>query len=471
VRTFLVWLFVAGVSLVAAPQAQAEAKRALLVGINEYQNISPLRKAVGDVVATRAALEGLGFEIDLITNPDRRSLNLAISRYVAKLRRGDVALVHFSGHGIALDGENYLLPADIPQPGADKNLLKSEALGMSTMLEQIRAAAPRLTLLILDACRDNPFAQTGNRSVGSTRGLSNVETGGAHQSGVFIMYSAGFGQTALDRLSDRDAEPTSVYTRVLLQKLTVPGKSIVELAREVREDVEALALTVNHSQRPAYYDELSGPVFHFVPPDGAPARPRETAAPAAVPTVAAAPLPSFDCRRARWPDEIAVCNDSELASLDQQLSRLYYQHVDSLDEQPRLAFRRAQGDWLNERRACASNPACIARAYTARIAALQGVRSGPPTAAAPIQNVSPSFNCRRARTPDELAICANASLAAQDVLLDQAFRQLTARLNAAGRQALMSQQKIWLRRRAACGAAVACIDAEYETRILELRRM
>ncbi len=72
-------------------------------------------------------------------------------------------------------------------------------------------------------------------------------------------FSAGFGQTAADRLNDNDREPTSVYTRTLLNKISVEGKPITDLAREVREDVEALAATVNHEQRPAYYDELSGP--------------------------------------------------------------------------------------------------------------------------------------------------------------------------------------------------------------------
>ena len=67
-------------------------------------------------------------------------------------------------------------------------------------------------------------------------------------------------------LDDNDREPTSVYTRTLLRKIAVEGKAITDLAREVREDVEALAATVNHEQRPAYYDELSGPLFYFVPP-------------------------------------------------------------------------------------------------------------------------------------------------------------------------------------------------------------
>ena len=111
-----------------------------------------------------------------------------------------------------------------------------------------RAHARRI--LIIDACRDNPYANAGTRSVGARGGLVNIQPPrGA--GGIFILYSAGYGQTAADRLSDTDPETTSVYTRILLRKLAVEGKPITDLAREVREDVEALAATIKHDQRPA----------------------------------------------------------------------------------------------------------------------------------------------------------------------------------------------------------------------------
>lgn len=480
---FAVRSFLIGTLFVAATigQASAESRRALLIGIDSYQNVPPLQKAVGDVQSMKPVLERLGFTVDLVTNPDRRNLNLSLSSFVAKLKPGDTAVVHFSGHGIAVDGENFLLPADVPKPAAgDKELVKSEGLPMTGLLERIRNAGPRVTVLILDACRDNPFAQGGTRAIGVSGGLSQVQLArGAAQSGVFIMYSAGYGQTARDRLDDNDREPTSLYTRALLRKITVEGKPITDLAREVREDVEALAITVRHEQRPAYYDELSGPAFYFAPPgaiaiapqpqsvrpppdNSASARPTAPL-PAAQPIVA---RPSFDCSHAKLADELAVCASVQLAALDRQLSQLYYARVDMLDGDARLAFRRQQGDWLGQRKLCGSNAACVSQAYSSRIAVLQG-QGAPALAAAPVA-ATPSFNCAKARSADEIAICNDGVLAAKDRQLSALYSGVLTRLDLDSQQRLAAAQKVWLQQRGQCGASVACIAGAYDGRIRQL---
>ncbi len=465
---------------VAMETASAEARRALLIGIDNYSNVPALQKAVGDVQAMKPALERLGFTVDLVVNPDRRTLNLGVSSFVAKLKPGDTALVHFSGHGIAVDGENFLLPADVPKPApGDKDLVKSEGLPMTGLLDRIRGAGPRVTVLILDACRDNPFARRGTRAIGVSGGLSQVQLArGAAQSGVFIMYSAGYGQTARDRLDDNDREPTSLYTRTLLRKISVEGKPITDLAREVREDVEALATTVRHEQRPAYYDELSGPAFYFAPPGAIaavpppqPARPptdNSALSRPAPPTPFVQPVaapPSFDCRYARLPDELAICASPQLAALDRQLSQLYYARVDVLDSDARLAFRRQQGDWLGRRKLCGANAACVSQAYSSRIAALQG-RVNPATT--PALAATPSFNCAKARTADEIAICNDGGLAARDRQLSTLYGGVLARLDLDGQQRLAAAQKAWLQQRGQCGASVACIASAYDSRIRQL---
>lgn len=480
VRTFLIGTFFAAALI---GQACAEARRALLIGIDNYQNVPPLQKAVGDVQSMKPVLERLGFTVDLVTNPDRRNLNLSLSSFVAKLRPGDTALVHFSGHGIAVDGENFLLPVDVPKPAAgDKELVKSEGMPMTSLLERVRNAGPRVTVLILDACRDNPFAQGGTRAIGVSGGLAQVQLArGAAQSGVFIMYSAGYGQTARDRLDDNDREPTSLYTRTLLRKISVEGKPITDLAREVREDVEALAITVRHEQRPAYYDELSGPAFFFAPsgaiavappqPQQQPARPPTDMSASARPTApvqAVVAQPSFDCGHAKLPDEFAVCGSPQLAALDRRLSQLYYSRVDGLDGDARLAFRRQQGDWLGQRKLCGSNAACVSQAYTSRIAALQG-QSAPALAAAPVA-ATPSFNCARARSADEIAICNDGGLAAKDRQLSALYSGVLTRLDLDSQQRLAAAQKVWLQQRGQCGASVACIAGAYDGRIRQLSR-
>ena len=141
----------------------------------------------------KARLEQFGFEVDLLIDADRRRLNVAVSAFTSKLQPGDVSLIHYSGHGVTLDGENFLLPIDVPAPGsADKELLKAEAIGLTSLIERIKGAGARTQIFIIDACRDNPYAQAGTRSVGMTRGLARIDAPKG-----FIMYSAGYGQTAL----------------------------------------------------------------------------------------------------------------------------------------------------------------------------------------------------------------------------------------------------------------------------------
>jgi len=281
------------VLILAAPagaiDAVAQNRMALVVGNDSYLSVPRLAKAVGDARAMKAALERLGFQVDLLTDADRRKLNVAISAFTGRLQPGDVALVHYSGHGVTLDGENFLLPVDIPAPGsADKELIKAEAIGLTSLIERIKAAGARTQIFIVDACRDNPYAQAGSRSVGGTRGLARVDA----PKGTFIMYSAGYGQTALDRLGPGDAEPTSVYTRTLLRKIATETRPITDLAREIRDDVETLAGSIGHQQRPAYYDELSGTGFYFRPPAGQAASPQPSQMAAAQPqAVPSAPSP------------------------------------------------------------------------------------------------------------------------------------------------------------------------------------
>jgi hypothetical protein len=265
-----------GLLLVGPENARAENRLALVIGINDYQNVFSLQKAVGDAKAIQEALQSVGFQVSALFNSNRRSFNAALSAFANRIQPGDVVLVHYSGHGVQLDGENFLLPADVPSPAAvDKEFLKSEAIALSVMIDRIKAAGARTAVFIIDACRNNPYVSATTRGVGGTRGLAAV----APPKGTFVMYSAGQGQSALDRLSDEDREPTSVYTRTLRAKIMVEGLAITELARTVRDEVEAAAGRVNHEQRPAYYDELSGAPFYFVPPKGQPAARSQQARP------------------------------------------------------------------------------------------------------------------------------------------------------------------------------------------------
>ncbi len=260
-RWFFICLAVACLASLAINSALAEKRLALVIGINDYKEVPKLEKAVGDADAIGDKLEKLGFQVTKALNPDRRALNLALSKLYGEIEPGDTVLVHYSGHGIEIAGQNFLLPADIPAPETgQEDLLKSESLPLSMLVDTLGEKGAGVRILIIDACRDNPFAKGGKRSLGGTRGLAAVEP----PKGTFIMYSAGTGQSALDRLDDNDAAQTSVYTRVLLNKLDLPGLQLRDLADSVRKEVDKETKSVGHDQRPAYYDDLSED-FSFSP--------------------------------------------------------------------------------------------------------------------------------------------------------------------------------------------------------------
>jgi outer membrane protein assembly factor BamD (BamD/ComL family) len=257
-RLSLLPLIVLAVFAVVAASSPAAAKRvALVVGINQYENLDAaeqLQKAVGDSHAVGDALRSLGYDVEEADNIARLDFLRQWQHFLNRIEPGDEAAFFFAGHGVEIGGLNFLLPADVPRVASgEEEVLKASALSLNGFLEQARERKPQMALYVIDACRDNPFANAGGRGIGGTRGLTLVEP----PTGTFVMFSAGAGETALDRLSDGDSDPNSVYTRTLLPRLKEPGK-IGDIAREVRRDVHHLASSVNHVQTPAFYDEVIG---------------------------------------------------------------------------------------------------------------------------------------------------------------------------------------------------------------------
>ncbi len=250
-RAILLWAFFA---LLGAMPALAE-RHALVMGIDGYTRLEPLHKARNDARAVADSLQAAGFVVTRALDPDADALYDTLARFTAALRPGDEVVVYFAGHGVEVEGRNWLLPADMPllRPG-DEVKLRRAALATDDLMAEIAARGPQITLMILDACRDNPFPRQGTRSVGNTRGLARLEA----PRGSYVIFSAGAGQTALDRLGEGDANPNSVFTRALLPRLAQPGLSIRDLAQQVRLEVDATARSIGHDQFPAIYDQLAG---------------------------------------------------------------------------------------------------------------------------------------------------------------------------------------------------------------------
>jgi poly(3-hydroxybutyrate) depolymerase/tetratricopeptide (TPR) repeat protein len=228
---------------------------ALVIGNDRYENLPPLQKAVNDARAVRERLVKIGFEVIHVENANRRTMNQKLAELTGKIGRGDTAFFFFAGHGIAIRDTNYLLPVDTPQAReGQEGLITREAIGADVILDALQDRGAKVSLLVLDACRDNPFKTANSRGVGGTRGLSQMPA----PEGVFVLYSAGFGQTALDRLSDNDKNPNSVFTRTFVKLLEQPGLSLQELAKITQGEVRKLAASINHVQMPAYYDQVDG---------------------------------------------------------------------------------------------------------------------------------------------------------------------------------------------------------------------
>jgi hypothetical protein len=244
--------------LLNACRGHAEQRLALVIGNDRYVNLpadQQLQKATSDARAVGDALERLGFSVMRGENLGRQGLVDILDRFTRRLTPGDVAFFFFAGHGVAINGGNHLLPSDIPDIAAGQEMrLARTALGEGDIVADLKSRHVRVAVVVIDACRNNPFKQPGLRSVGGERGLARIEPG----RGIFSLYSAGIGQTALDRLGDGDPDPNSVFTRVLIGALGRPEIDLATLAIEVREEVARLAGTIGHDQRPAYYDETIG---------------------------------------------------------------------------------------------------------------------------------------------------------------------------------------------------------------------
>jgi hypothetical protein len=250
----VIWL--ALTSVIAA--GHAEKRVALVIGNDRYANLpdhEQLRKAVNDGRAVGTALRQIGFEVISGENLGRAALVDRLDELMRRLSPGDTVLFFFSGHGVALDGVNYILPSDVPDIAAGQEVrLKGAALGEQYIISELAGRGVRVAVVVLDACRTNPFGRSGARGVGGDKGLAPPP----QVKGVFSLYAASSGQSARDRLSDDDPSPNSVFSRVLVPLLKRPGLDLRDLAFEVREEVAQIAQAAGYDQRPAYYDETIG---------------------------------------------------------------------------------------------------------------------------------------------------------------------------------------------------------------------
>ena len=250
-----------------AEAAGAEKRVALVIGESAYRNVPRLPNPEKDAAAIAKLFKDAGFDTVIAAyNVGNLDFKRALRKFEDAAYNSDIAVVYYAGHGIEVEGTNYLIPTDA-KLASDRDA-PDEAISLNRVLQSVDGAR-RLRLIILDACRDNPFLlamrrlrrEIVTRAIGGARaGLSAVEPAGSN---TLIAYAAKAGQTALDGTGQH-----SPFTSALLDNLTIPGLDVRLAFGRVRDEV--LKLT-DHHQLPFVYGSLGGGNVALVP---APERPK-----------------------------------------------------------------------------------------------------------------------------------------------------------------------------------------------------
>src|SRR5216684_3879778 len=245
----------AALLLLVCQPAFAEKRVALVLGNSAYQNVARLPNPVNDSTVIATTLKKAGFDVvdsrhDLPAAETRRALR----DFADQARDADIAVVYFAGHGIEIDGTNYLIPTDATLE-RDTDIY-DEAFSLDRVLLAIEPAR-MLRLVIVDACRNNPFAETMKRTVGSravTRGLARIEPA---TSNTLVAFAAKAGLTALD-----GNDKNSPYATALVKHIATPGLDLRRAFGFIRDDVMR---ATGNKQEPYVYGSLGGEDVALVP--------------------------------------------------------------------------------------------------------------------------------------------------------------------------------------------------------------
>jgi uncharacterized caspase-like protein len=251
------------------PDAASGRRVALVIGNQAYPRMA-LKNAAQDARDVHAVLGEVGFDTDLVIDATKRQMDMAIGRFIDKLQPDDVAVVYYAGHGTQIAGENYLLPIDVET--ADEASMRHSSYSASLLHDRIADRGARLKILILDACRDNPFRMSRS----AAQGLAPMAAVGR---GTFIAFATGPGSTADDNGSGRNG----LFTAALLEALREPGLDLSQLFDRVRQRVDAVS---NGRQTPWSNSSVVGQFFF-----------RAATVVAAPPPAAAPSVPDVDLAR------------------------------------------------------------------------------------------------------------------------------------------------------------------------------
>ena len=250
---FLIAVMSVAALLVSANVAKADKRVAFVVGNGAYKNVAPLPNPAIDAKSMAKLLRNVGFDVVEGANLTRDKMTERLLEFGKKAEGADVALFFYAGHGIAINGINYLLPVDADLK-SEMDVKLGSAINIDVTLDQTMADA-KVKLVFLDACRDNPFAakiksNSATRSVSVQSGLAEMKSG----EGTLIAFATGPGQTALDGQDGTN----SPFTRALMANIASPGVEIQQAMTKVRAQVNE---ETNKNQLPWGHTNLIGAVY------------------------------------------------------------------------------------------------------------------------------------------------------------------------------------------------------------------
>ena len=417
--------------LLACP-AVAQDKVALVIGNARYENATPLANPANDARAVAEKLAAIGFDVALHEDLTGQAFRVALGEFSEKALNADLAIVFYAGHAIEMEGKNYLIPVDAEMKS--EATAQFETITLDQMLQAVRGAK-QLGMVMLDACRNNPFATSMVRSNGTravTRGLAAVSVEG--ETGLIVSFAAEAGNTA-----DDGDEGHSPYTAALLTVLDQPGLEVGRMFRSVRAKVKD---ATGGKQVPIEQMQLPDQDIYLV----AGAAPTGETTSEATPLVKAAP-PQIDPSVVYYA-AIKAGTPEALADYIQRFPT----HGKVPSAQALMASMEDDAFWQKTR--TAGTVAAYRRyllvfpdgTYAADAADWLALAQPPVMEAAPLPQqlitpttARPSFDCGFAKTDAELAICASTELAQQDHEMVAVFSQAVAK-----GWATKTQQREWV---------------------------
>lgn len=262
-KTFLTQIsaiFVAISVISVAPTFAAGDRVALVLGAASYKSLPPLRNTVNDAIAIASTLEGMGFEVETLINTPLDQVREALNIFTFRAETADLALIYFAGHGVEVEGENFLVPIDaVAETNAD---LFRQAISLKELLRAVESAR-QMRIIILDSCRDNPLDGSLVHANSTSMGQSQSSQDGglavpSPERGTMVAFAAKDGHVALDGTGEN-----SPYAKALMRHLPTSGLDISLVFRRVRDEV---LRTTGNRQEPHTYGSLPGIPYFLAGP-------------------------------------------------------------------------------------------------------------------------------------------------------------------------------------------------------------